>query len=148
MNSKHIKYAIIALCLAMVAAAIFWPHTPSTPAPTQHIAEQFTSPAGIHYGDDHSGRFDSRIAHVMAHTKPDPSKPKHSMFLDTTRDDVIRLLDEAWKKRGPPKQQGGAKGRDVYDVPMGRIVGADGEKHSRLVMERAEATIVTAYPVR
>lgn len=110
--------------------------------------DYFTSAAGIEYGKDWSGKFETRVAHVLAHTKEDATKKKHSVFLEKSRDGVLALLDEAWKKRGPPKREGGSRGRDVYDVPMGRVVGTDGEKAIKLVMEKDSATIVTAYPTR
>jgi hypothetical protein len=126
----------------------------TTQSPSEPIAtyvskgDYFTSAAGIVYGKDRSGKFESRVAHIMAHTQPDDSKPKHSMFIATAREDVLALLDEAWKKRGPPERQGGARGRDVYDVPMGRVIGTNGEQRLRMVVEKDSAVIVTAYPVR
>lgn len=118
----------------------------------KHIrAEQsdfFTSPAGIVYGKDWSGKFSSRVAHIMAHTQPDPSKQKHSVFIEKTREGVLAMLDEAWKKRGPPTRQGGSRGRDMYDVPMGRVIGTEGERNVRMIVEKDSADIVTAYPTR
>jgi len=107
----------------------------------------YTSPAGIYYGKDPSGRFASRVEHVMAHTREDTSKFKHSVFIVTQRDDVIRLIDEAWKKRGPPRKQGKQYLRDVYDIDMERVIGTKGERMIRLIMEADSAQIVTAYPM-
>ena len=115
--------------------------------PKRISSGEFTSPAGIRYGKDWSGKFDSRIAHIMAHTRPDPSKPKHSMFREKSQDGIIKLLDEAWKKRGPPERQTKGRGREVFDVDMGRVVGTEGERHIRIVVEADSADIVTAYPV-
>lgn len=120
----------------------------STQEVSANASDYFTSPAGIVYGKDWSGKFDSRVAHIMAHTKPDPSKKKHSVFVEQSRDGVLALLDEAWKKRGPPVREGGSRGRDVYDVDMGRVVGTEGERRLKLVMEKDSASIVTAYPTR
>ncbi len=114
---------------------------------TRSAVDEFTSPAGIRYGKDWSGKFDSRIAHIMAHTRPDTSKPKHSVFIEREQEAIIRLLDEAWKKRGPPEKQGKGRGREVYEVDMGRVVGTEGERHIRIVVEADSADIVTAYPV-
>lgn len=146
MNGRSTRLLIGLVCVAMLAAAWLWPKAmpDALPPATGH----FTSQAGIVYGADLSGRFDTRLAHIMAHTRPDPDKPRHSMFLARTSDDVVHLLDEAWKKRGPPERQGGTKGRDIYDVPLGRPVGREGETRIRLVMERDSPHIVTAYPVR
>jgi len=109
---------------------------------------EFTSPAGIRYGKDWSGKFESRIAHIMAHTRADTSKPKHSIFVEKNQEAIVALLDEAWKKRGPPERQTRGRGRDVFDVPMGRTVGTEGERRIRMVVEADSADIVTAYPVR
>jgi hypothetical protein len=110
--------------------------------------DYFTSSAGIVYGKDWSGKFPTRVAHVMAHTQPDPSKKKHSVFVEKSRAGVLAMLDEAWKKRGPPQRQGGSRGRDVYDVDMGRVVGTQGERRIKIVVEKDSAKIVTAYPTR
>jgi hypothetical protein len=141
--------------IAAVLAGLYLPigerallETRSTTAQATAQADYFTSPAGIVYGKDWSGKFDSRVAHIMAHTKPDPSKKKHSVFVEQSREGVLALLDEAWKKRGPPAREGGSRGRDVYDVEMGRVVGIKGERRLKLVMEKNSATIVTAYPTR
>lgn len=115
---------------------------------TRSAVDEFTSPAGIRYGKDWSGKFDSRIAHIMAHTRPDTSKPKHSVFIEKEQVAIIALLDEAWKKRGPPERQGSGRGREVFEVDMGRAVGTEGERHIRIVVEADSADIVTAYPVR
>lgn len=128
------------------------PHSETAPAKPSESTKAskedfFTSTAGIRYGKDWSGKFNSRIAHIMAHTKPDPNKIKHSVFVEQKRDAIIALIDEAWKKRGPPKRDGGKRGRDVYDVPLGRVIGTHGEKGLRIVVEPDSADIVTAYPV-
>lgn len=154
---------IILLLIALVAAGLLLPEA-KQPAPelsrtaekqltaaskvksTAAHADYFTSAAGIDYGRDWSGKFETRVAHIMAHTQADNTKLKHSVFLEKTREGVLALLDEAWKKRGPPKRDGGTRGRDVYDVPMDRVIGTAGEQRLRIVMEPDSATIVTAYP--
>ncbi len=160
---KH--YRITLFLVALVLAGLLLPTskqaTPELPAATEKQlvlaskakaslshADYFTSPAGIVYGRDWSGKFDTRVAHIMAHTKADTTKLKHSVFLEKEREGVLALLDEAWKKRGPPKRSGGSRGRDVYDVPMGRVVGTAGEQRLRLVVEPDSAIIVTAYPAK
>ncbi len=160
---------IVGICVAVLLGALFWPigkelrfqnkvkndtsvmvarQTPTRASDYIVRDEQnYVSPGGVFYGKDLSGKFGSRIAHIMAHTAPDESKPKHSVFTATTREDVLRLIDEAWKRRGPPVDEGNPKGRDVYDVSLGRVVGTEGERHIRLVMERNTPQIITAYPV-
>lgn len=154
---------IILLLIALVAARLLLPASKQALPELSQAAEKqlvaaskvkatlskadyFTSPAGIIYGKDWSGKFETRVAHIMAHTQADSTKIKHSVFLEKSREGVLELLDEAWKKRGPPKRDGGTRGRDVYDVPMSRVIGTAGEQRLRIVMEPDSATIVTAYP--
>lgn len=114
---------------------------------TPDYAQPFTSAAGLYYGADPSPRFATRLDHVMAHTKPDSSKPKHSVFVEKERAAIVALLDEAWQVRGPPKRQGGVRGRDKYQVDMNRVIGITGEHHIRLIIEADSAAVITAYPV-
>ncbi len=149
--SKRLKYSLVCICLILLVAGALLPRNNTAPTKSSDYTvdneQSYVSPAGIVYGKDLSAKFDSRIAHIMAHTRPDASKPKHSQFKATQREDVLRLLDEAWKKRGPPALQGGTFGRDVYDVDMKRVIGKQGERNIRMVMERAKPVIITAYPV-
>jgi hypothetical protein len=151
----HKTIARIMLVLLLVGLYLWQTTPPLTPvvASGGEVAKQsmqvagYTSPAGVYYGKDPSGRFASRVEHVMAHTREDTSKFKHSVFIVTQRDDVIRLIDEAWKKRGPPRKQGKKYLRDVYDIDMERVIGTKGERMIRLIMEADSAQIVTAYPM-
>lgn len=106
----------------------------------------YISAAGLHYGADPSPEFVSRIDHVMAHTRPDPDKPNHSIFIEKNPVLVLKLIDEAWIKRGDPHHQGGQQGRDVYTVAMQRPIGEQGERAIRIIVESGTADIVTAYP--
>lgn len=167
--AKRTQHIMLAVLIGVLLVGLLWPiqrevrfqrevvenKTLLVARPSRHVAADYNvrdplnyvSPAGIHYGKDLSGVFKSRIAHVMAHTRPDRSKPKHSVFVAKKREDVLRLLDEAWKRRGPPNSQGGRYGRDVYDISMGRVVGDDGERNIRIVMENDQPSIITAYPI-
>ncbi|MCI5049662.1 MAG: hypothetical protein MRY32_04945 [Rickettsiales bacterium] len=108
----------------------------------------YTSDAGLRYGPDPNPKFASRIDHVMAHTLPDDTKPKHSIFVVKETSALLSLIDEAWKKRGPPKNQGGGgRGRDVYTINMGQIIGESGQTHIRIVTEADSENVITAYPV-
>jgi|GEM_PF-2868961 len=120
--------------------------TPLLAGQTSADGAEYLSPAGLRYGDDPSPEFDSRIDHVMAHTRPDPEKPKHSIFLEKNPVKVLQLIDEAWNKRGPPEKQGKGAGRDVYTVAMQRPVGEEGEESIRIIVESGSSDIVTAYP--
>lgn len=106
----------------------------------------YLSPGGIYYGPDPSPKFVTRIEHVMAHTQPDQSKPKHSVFIEKSEKALLNLLDEAWSIRGPPEKQGGENGRDVFTIEMERNVGEEGQTRIRMVMEADSNNIITAYP--
>ncbi|KIV61601.1 hypothetical protein NSS97_12650 [Bacillus sp. FSL R12-0074] len=56
------------------------------------------------------------MKHVLAHTKPNPHKPTHSVFnLDKTK--LLELLDEAWSTKGEHVPKDAA----AYIVPMGEL---------------------------
>ncbi|MFZ4541831.1 MAG: hypothetical protein ACOYNL_08510 [Rickettsiales bacterium] len=163
MNQAQKRSLMVLACVLFIAYGIFGPKNQvrgDGVEASEKIAEQqaaardaakddfFTSAAGIEYGQDLSGKFESRLAHIMAHTRPDENKPKHSIYVEKTRDGIVKLLDEAWKKRGPPKKQGGEDGRDVYDIKMNRVIGTAGERRIRMVMESGKPEIITAYPVK
>lgn len=166
MNPNKKRLFLAVALVALLAIGLWWPTAQAPQLGTQEVVQAannqgkpqasakpsgkyFTSPAGIYYGKDWSGKFETRLAHIMAHTQPDPTKPKHSVFREKDEQAVIKLLDEAWKKRGPPERQGGSRGRDVYEVDMGREVGTEGERRIRLIIEgKTRAEIITAYPVR
>ena len=158
-NQKHFSIAlIIILSVIAIVAFVRLESTPEKHAsPSVSLAynapiktnkpQIYTSPAGIIYGKDPSRKFDTRIDHIMAHTKPDNSKPKHSIFIEKTQKKLLQLLDEAWKIRGPPKKQGNKFTRDVYDVNMNMQIGEDNQQKIRMVFEGGSGHIVTAYPV-
>ncbi|EGK09937.1 hypothetical protein HMPREF9374_2740 [Desmospora sp. 8437] len=100
------------------------------------------SPNGLIYGQ--GSKHGDRRKHVLEHTKPDKSKPKHSVFIGEEKE-VFAMIDEAWSNRGTPFP---SKGRDTYVIDMGRKIGTKGEKKIKIVVERGTSEIVTAYPVR
>jgi hypothetical protein len=66
----------------------------------KNIAKQILkSPAGLIYGLDR--KFGTRIQHVFAHAVPDSSKKIHSIF-SVPKNQILKLVDEAWLKRGSP----------------------------------------------
>ncbi len=105
---------------------------PSPPLP-------WTSPAGLVYTAN--SREGSRIKHVLAHTRPDTSKPLHSVF-NTQGGSALDLVDEAWLKRGTEIRPG------VFEVDMNRVVGTVGETKIRLVVKPGTQEITTAFPIR
>ncbi|WP_223838035.1 polymorphic toxin-type HINT domain-containing protein [Streptomyces venezuelae] len=101
---------------------------------------KFKSPGGLEYGPGsvHGHRLD----HVMAHTQPDPSKPAHSLFVETEQAKVLKLLDEAWAKKGAPDPSDPMK----YVIDMGRPVGRAGETKLRIVVVAGTGAVITAFP--
>ena len=104
---------------------------------TQQI---WKTPAGLDYslGSIHG----NRIKHVLAHAIPDPKKRTHTVF-NVPRNQILPLIDEAWKKRGLPVF--GDPG--AYVVNMGRQVGTKGETFIRIIVVPNTGKIISAYPV-
>ncbi|MBO5389206.1 MAG: hypothetical protein J6A59_13965 [Lachnospiraceae bacterium] len=102
----------------------------------------WTSNAGLTYGQ--GSIHGNRVNHVIDHTHPNPSKPKHTVY-NVDESNVIGLVDEAWVKKGQGIVQG--NGNVVYDIDMGKIVGTNGETHIRIVTDGYTNNIVTAFPI-
>ena len=125
------KLLIPLILTAMIG--LFWPQGEKTAPP--HQAQQQEQVRG-------------NIAHIMLHTRPDSSKPIHSVFTLSTREEVEALLVEAWGKRGKPKSTNRAQGRKIYEVNMQRVIGTKGERRLRMVVDADSGYMITAYPVR
>ncbi len=106
---------------------------------------EWKSPQGLIYGQ--GSKHGNRINHILEHANPNPSKPLHSVF-NTSKNDVLSLIDEAWAKRTGVKPIIQANGNAVYNIKMGRIIGTDGETQIRIVVESNTSKIVTAFPVK
>lgn len=78
----------------------------------------------------------------MAHTAEDMAKPKHSVF-NVERNQVIGLIDEAWKMKGSPL----ANDPGAYIVNMGRQIGTAGETFIKIIVKPGTSEIITAYPI-
>jgi len=103
--------------------------------------KSWTSSGGLEYtqGSVHG----NRVKHVLDHTKPNPNKPTHSVFnVDKTK--LLELVDEAWSKKGThvPGDSG------AYIIPMGRIVGTEGETAIKIVVRPGTNKVITSYPVK
>jgi hypothetical protein len=74
-----------------------------------------------------------------------PAKPLHTLF-NVDRTQLVGLIDEAWAARqGAGVLQ--ANGNRVFDVAMGRAVGAGGETTIRIVVRDGTTKVITAYPI-
>jgi hypothetical protein len=99
-----------------------------------------TSPRGLNYGN--KSPTESRIQHVLAHGKPDLSKPKHTVF-KVPEGKILATVDEAWHMKGSPVP--GDPGK--YEIPMGRVIGTAGETTIRIIVRPGTNEIITAYPI-
>jgi hypothetical protein len=99
----------------------------------------WTSPAGLDYGT--GSIHGNRVKHVLDHTVPNEAKAVHSVF-NVPRADVLKLVDEAWVKRGQPLPSDPG----VYIVDMGRVVGTAGQTSVKLVVRPETNKLITAYP--
>lgn len=61
--------------------------------------------------------------------------------VDATK--TLALVDEAWLMKGNPL----ANDPGAYIVPMGRVVGTNGETAIRIVVKPGTSEVITAYPV-
>nr|WP_254866034.1 hypothetical protein [Bacillus cereus] len=82
----------------------------------------------------------NRVKHVLAHGKPNPNKPTHSVFnVDKTK--ILECVDEAWSKKGTHVPGDSA----AYIIPMGRIVGTEGETAVKIVVRPGTNKVITSY---
>jgi len=105
--------------------------------------QSWRSTGGLVYGQGSAQG--NRVLHVLEHLTPNPSKPLHTLF-NVPRNQIIGLLDEAWAARqGAGVLQ--ANGNRVFNIPMGRVVGAGGETNIRIVVRDGTTNVITAFPV-
>ena len=79
---------------------------------------------------------------MLAHTKPDPKKPIHSVF-NVDKGKILDLVDQAWSKR--KKEVPGEPG--AFIISMKKAVGTNGERRIKIVVEPGTDKVVTAYPI-
>lgn len=104
----------------------------------------WTSNAGLIYGQ--GSVHGDRVRHVLAHATPDPSKPHHSVF-NVVEDNILDLVDDAWRSRSTVTPIVQPNGNAVYNIPMGKVVGTQGETKIRIVVKNGTSEIITAFPV-
>ena len=103
------------------------------------------SKAGLFYeeGSIHG----NRIKHILVHTYPDLNRPMHSIF-NATEDVVIKLVDEAWLMRNTGQSIIEKNGYEIFNIPMKRIIGNNGEKNIRIVVKAGTPKIISSYPIK
>jgi hypothetical protein len=97
------------------------------------------SEAGIVYGI--RTKTETRLKHILLHTKENATKPNHTVFL-TKPKDLPTLIDEAWRKA--IKLNNG----NVFEIDMNRIIGTKGERKMRIILNKDTMEIVSAYPIK
>jgi len=102
------------------------------------------SSSGLIY--DQGSKEGNRVLHVLQHTKPDITKSKHTVF-NVGKDKLLSLIDEAWDMRGKVNSVVQKNGNEVFDIPMSREIGTNGETKIRIVVEKGTSNIVTSYPI-
>ena len=84
------------------------------------------------------------MKHVLAHTQPDPSKPKHTVF-SVDKSNVIGLIDEAWNNKSVGNLA--PNGYVTYNIDMGKTIGTNGETFIRIVTNGYTNKLISAYPI-
>ncbi|MDE9364376.1 hypothetical protein PZ938_02050 [Luteipulveratus sp. YIM 133132] len=103
---------------------------------------RFRTPGGLTYG--RGSKHKHRLSHVLQHAFPDPNKKNHTVFLDGGK--VLQTIDAAWGMRGVSVEYLNGKPR-AYIVPMGRVIGTEGETSVKIVVRPGTNEVITAYPV-
>jgi hypothetical protein len=104
-------------------------------------SKSWTTPSGLIYGQ--GSKHGNRVMHVLDHATVNLKKKMHSVF-NVDRSKVLRLVDEAWIKRGSPLT--GDAG--AYIIPMGRTVGTAGETSIKIVVRPGTSEVITAFPFK
>jgi hypothetical protein len=106
--------------------------------------KKWVSSQGLIYGE--GSREGNKVLHAIAHTKPNPAKPIHTVFNVSTKD-ILGLIDEAWSKRLGIIPILQSNGNELFKIPMGKIVGTNGENGISIVVEAGTSRIVTSFPI-
>lgn len=103
------------------------------------------STEGLIYGQ--GSKQGNRVLHVLEHASPDPTKPLHSVF-NVLKDKILGVVDEAWSMRSGVTPTLQKNGNQVFNIPMGRVVGTNGETLIRIVVKNGTSEVVTGFPVK
>ena len=115
------------------------------------------SPEGLTY---YMGGRETKIDHVLLHTKDNRSKPVHGVFT-ISKAEIFPLIDEAYRlikaksKKVLKTDPEPGSDRIAYDVEMGRKIGYKGGRNGRgqeltvlrLVLDKG-IRVITAFPAR
>ncbi|QZZ31811.1 hypothetical protein [Streptomyces sp. ST1015] len=104
----------------------------------------FQSPGGLVYMPQGSSH---RIDHIMEHTRPNPDKPLHGVFVKKGQDEVLAMIDDAWERvKGQTPQV--SAGNKVFAAEYAEAIGEGGEKFLCIVTryKSKKYRVITAYP--
>jgi hypothetical protein len=90
------------------------------------------------------GESGDRLEHVAQHLVVIPNKKTHTVFTVKSKDELVKLIDEAWLS-SRKISKGKASNREVWEIPMNRVIGINGETAIVLIIEDSNE-VVTAYP--
>ena len=112
------------------------------------------SPAGLVYAMGPRG--EHRVDHVLAHTRDNLSKPAHGVFNLKSKEEVLRLIDLAFRKIKKNKiKPNRDRDREEYVINMGKVIGYKGgragqrkkTKLNRLKLILQDGNeVITAFP--
>ncbi|ARC84676.1 RHS repeat-associated core domain protein [Clostridium argentinense CDC 2741] len=105
---------------------------------------KWQSTEGLIYG--RGSKQGNRVLHVLEHVSPDPTKPLHSVF-NVSKDKVLGSVDEAWSMRSSVESISQNSVKQVFNIPMERVVGTNGETYIRIVVKNGNE-VITAFPVK
>ncbi|MGX8794903.1 hypothetical protein ACR6HW_02240 [Fusibacter sp. JL298sf-3] len=88
----------------------------------------------------------NRVLHVLEHLTPNPKKPLHTVF-NMGKDKVLGVIDEAWALRSKAtKSVLQSNGNRLLEIPMGKVIGTNGEDVMAIVIEEGTSKIISAFP--
>jgi hypothetical protein len=103
----------------------------------------WVSEAGLEYGLNRTHQ--NTLRHILKHSKPDLSKPVHSVF-STDIKNIPSVIDSAWLIKGKGLVQRNKNIR--YDIPV-KGVGTNGEDILTIIIKKGtDNEIVTAFPTK
>ena len=108
----------------------------------------FESPGGLFYGP--MSPTQHRIDHIMEHTRPNTSKPSHTLFKKKGQQEVLDLIEDGWKKVDK-NDFVLERGKRVYHVKYTDDIGDGGEKILRIVTlppKKGRFKIISSFPVK
>ena len=71
----------------------------------------------------------------------------HSVF-NVSKDKVLGVVDEAWSMRSGVTPTLQKNGNQVFNIPVRKVVGTNGETSIRIAVKNGTSEVVTAFPVK